>query len=97
MSTTPELEAVARAIYEVLSDERHEWAKLKEIAEQHGYSNAKATRELFLLRASAALRAIREPTEEMCNAAYAADDDGSEPFEVSFTAAIDHALWETGN
>lgn len=65
MSTTPELEAVARAIYEVLSDERHEWAKLKEIAEQHGYSNAKATRELFLLRASAAIRAIRDPTEAM--------------------------------
>lgn len=91
MSTTPELNAVARAIYEVLSDERHEWSKLKEISEQHGYSNAKATRELFLLRASAALLAIREPTEAMLKAMgvdHAKDRDG-------YTAAIDHILGET--
>jgi hypothetical protein len=88
-TVTPELEAVAKAIYETQSVDGHEWWKLKEIADRNGYSNAQATRSLFLARARAALLAIREPTDEMLEAMSRTHHANT---TTRWNIAIDHIL-----
>lgn len=84
MKLTPEIEAVARAIYETDLSPETGW--------EFG-SNHVETKNAYRCRAIAAIRALREPTSRQIVAGLH-EDLGPYDVATSYTAMIDAALGE---
>ncbi len=85
---TSELEAVAVAIYE--ADPK---SRMPPVNSYPWQSQNDTTRDVYRLIACAALKALREPSEGMLDAAQDRDMDVFRyQAESSFIAMIDHAL-----
>lgn len=98
MNVTPEIEAVARAIYEVWHSEHYgekqefnlTWDELiKNSAEYQSFARIS---KLARREAIAAIRALREPTKKMISGYVSAHTSGVDDPEHLYTAMIDAAL-----
>lgn len=100
MKVTPEIEAVARAIYETLSaaeysdnDEKSvTWDELIENADD--FPSLAKYRDLAREEAIAAIRALRGPSKVLTDAALEAFHWEGNTIDVMFDAMLDTALGE---